>query len=321
MIDLCAFLLVAAAAALGWRRGAVNMALWAAGLVGGYASALLLFRPLGSLLAASTGLPELLAYPLAGMALLFLTSLLVNGLARRFRKQRASKIENGWAPPRWDPFVGLALGGAYGGVVVIIVAWAASSLGGLYGSGAPQVRSSLVGRASVPAIQQAVRVAAQMMLSDPLVSNAVARMFADPQGAIEVINAGLDDPRLRELAESESIQEMIRSGDPRALTQDPTIVALAADEAFTTTLRQFGVLDRGSGPVSAEALSEAITSRVGPALRSVERLRNDSEIQQILTEGPARAALEARDYAGLVTSEEFARLFDKVLEELRREQR
>ena len=318
MIDLFAVLSVAAAAAFGWRRGAVNMALWATGLVGGYVAALLLFRPVGSLLAASTGLPAVVAYPLAGTAVLLLTSSLVNGLARRFRKARASKIEDGWAPPGWDPFVGLALGGLYGGTVAIIVAWAASSLGGLYGSGASQVRSSLVGRASVPAIQQAVRVAAKIMLGDPLVSNAVARLIADPQGGIEALNAALDDPRLRELAESESILEVIRSGDPSALTRNPTIAALAADETFMTTLRHFGVLERGSGPVSAEALSRAITTRAGPALRSVEALRNDPEIQEIMSGGPARAALESRDYVSLVTSEEFARLSDRVIEELRR---
>lgn len=320
IIDLFAFLVVAAAAAFGWRRGAVNMALWTTGLVGGYVAALLLFRPVGSLLAAGTGLPELLAYPLAGMTVLLLTSFLVNRYARRFRKERALKIENGWAPPGWDPFVGLALGGLYGGTVVMIVAWAASSLGGLFGGGSSEVRSSLVGRASAAASQQVVRVAAQTMLGDPLVSNAVARMLADPQGATEAITAALDDPRLRQLAESESIREAIKSGDMMTLTRNPTIAALAADEAFVTTLRDFGVLERGSGPVSAEALSGAITSRAGPALRSVEALRNDPEIQEILSGGPVRAALESGDYADFVRSVEFARLFDRVLEELRREE-
>ena len=73
MINLFAILVVAAAAALGWRRGAGNMALWATGLVGGYVTALLLFRPVGSLLATSSGLPDLLAYPVAGTAILLLS--------------------------------------------------------------------------------------------------------------------------------------------------------------------------------------------------------------------------------------------------------
>lgn len=320
MIDLFAFLAVAAAAVFGWRRGSVNMALWAMGLVGGYVASLLLFRPLGSFLAANTGLP-LLAYPVAGMAVLLLTSSLVNGLARRFRKERAFKIENGWAPPVSDRLLGVVLGGAYGGAVVLIVAWAASSLGGLFGGGAPAVRSSLVGRTSVPAVQQAVRVAARIMLGDPLVSSAVARMLADPAGSIEAINVGLDDPRLRELAESESILEAIRSGEAGNLIRNPTIAALAADETFVTTLRHFGALERGSGPVSAETLAEAITTQAGPALRSVEALRNDEEIQEILSGGPARTALDSRDYASLIRSDKVARVAERLLEELRGEGR
>ena len=318
MIDLFATLVVAAVAAFGWRRGAANMALWAAGLVGGYLAALLLFRPVGSLLAAATGLPALLTYPLAGTALLFLTSSLVNWQARRVRRGRAVKIEKGWAAPGWDRFLGFALGGSYGITVVIIVAWAVSSLGGLFGGGASQVRSSLVGRASVPAAQRAFQVAAKTMIGDPLVSNAVARTLADPLGAAEALDAALDDPRLRELVESEFIREAIMSGDVISLTQNPTIAALAADEAFVRTLRDFRLLERGSGPVSAEALSEAITSRASPALRSVEALRNDSEIQQMLSGEWARDALESGDYVGLVASEEFSRLFDRVLEEFRR---
>jgi hypothetical protein len=69
------------------------------------------------------------------------------------------------------------------------------------------------------------------------------------------------------------------------------------------------------------ALPEAITSRAGPALRSVEALRNDEDIREILRGGPARAALDSRDYLSLVASEEFERVLDRVLEELRREER
>ena len=321
MIDLFATLVVAAVAAFGWRRGAANMALWAAGLLGGYLVALLLFQPVGSLLAATTALPALLTYPLAGTALLFLTSSLVNWQARRVRKGRADKIEKGWAAPRWDRLLGFALGGSYGVTVVIIVAWAVSSLGGLFGGGASQVRSTLVGRAAVPAAQQAFRVAAQTMIGDPLVSDAAARTLADPLAATEALEAALDDPRLRELVESASIREAIMSGDAISLTRNPTIAALAADEAFVRTLRDFGLLERGSGPVSAEALSEAVTSRAGPTLRSVEALRNDSEIQQMLSGEWARDALESGDYVGLVVSEEFSRLSDRVLEEFRQQER
>jgi hypothetical protein len=319
MIDLFASLVVAAAAAFGWRRGAANMALWAAGLVGGYIAALLLFRPVGSLLASSSGLPELLTYPVAGMAVLFLTSSLVNWQARRVRKRRAAKIEDGWEPPGWERLVGLTLGGSYGVTVVIILAWAASSLGGLFGGGAPAVRSSLVGRVAVPAAQQAFRVAAQTLLGDPLVSNAVARALADPLAATQAIDDALSDSRLHELAESESVREAIMSGDANSLTRNPTIAALAADEALLPTLRDFGLLERGSGPVSAEALSEAITSRARPAIRAVEAIRNDEEIQDILDGEWARSALESGDYVALLVSDEFSRLSDRVLEEFRRD--
>ncbi len=84
------------------------------------------------------------------------------------------------------------------------------------------------------------------------------------------------------------------------------------------TLRNFGLLERGSGPVSAEALAEAFTSQAGPILRSVEVLRNDDAVQEILTGEWARYAIESRDYVGLALSEEFSELFERVLEEFRR---
>ena len=319
IIDLFAALVVVGAAALGWHRGTVNMALWAAGLLVGYGAALLLFRPLGSAISSLTQAPPLIAYPTAGMIAMLLTSSLANRFARRFRAERAARIEGGWTPPTADSVGGMALGATYGGAVGLIVGWAVSSLGGLAGGATANVQGSFVGRASVAAAERAVRVAARTALGDPFLSNALARMLADPDGASAAFGSALEDPRLRELAESASVRNAVRTGDVGTLSHNRTVHALATDEAFVTTLRDFGVLEAGSGPVSPDALADAITTQAGPALRAVDVLRNDPEIRRILSDGPLREALDNGDAVGAATSAEFAFLFDRVLEELRRQ--
>ena len=70
MTDLLALGLIVGMGLYGRRRGTVGMALIAGGLFGGYLAALLLFRPVGSLIASLSGLPGIVAYPLGGMVVL-----------------------------------------------------------------------------------------------------------------------------------------------------------------------------------------------------------------------------------------------------------
>jgi len=319
MTDVSALLVIVGMAMFGWRRGTVSMALWAGGLVGGYAAALLLFRPVGSLLAGASGLPQIAAYPLAGMIVLIGVSSAVSWYARRLRRERATKMAGGWEPPAWDAKGGMVLGAAYGGALALIVTWAVAGLGGLYAHrDVDGIRSSMTGRASAAVTEQALSIGTRAMVGDPFVARSMAHVVADPAAATESLNVLMADVRLQQLLQSGALRQAAASEDPTALARDPSLVALAGDEAFVSVLRDFGVLQGGSGPATPAEVSEAITREAGPVLRSVEVLKNDPEIRSILSNPSFRDALEEGEYLSLAQDERFTRLFERVLEELRR---
>lgn len=295
------------------------MALLAGGLVGGYLAALLLFRLLGGLIGSATGLPGVVTYPFAGMAVLFAVSGVISHYARRHRKERAFKIENGWEPPPSDRMGGMALGGAYGVAIALIIAWAGMSLGGLYGGREMQtIRNSATARASTVAVQRAISVGARAVVVDHFVASSIGRMVADPFSAIGDLNGVMALPDMQALLGSGALQQAARLQDARALAAHPALVALAGDENFASAMRTFGLLGAGSGPADPTQIAEAIIREAGPALRSVDALASDPEVSAILSSADFRDTWEQGDFMRMAQGADFRRLFDRVLVELRR---
>ena len=319
MADLLALGVIVGMGFLGRSRGTLGMALLAGGLFGGYLAALLLFRPLGGIVASASGLPGIVAYPLGGMAALFVVSTVTSWFARRHRRERASKVEDGWEPSRNDRLGGMALGGAYGVAIAVIISWAGTSLAGLYGDRElPVVRESVIGRVSTGAVQRAVTIPARAVVGDRFVASGVARMVADPRRAIEGLSGVMADTDMQSLLSSGAMQEAARLQDTSLLAQNASLVALAGKEDFASAMRTFGLLDGESGAVDPTELAEAIISKAGPALRSIDALASDPNVTRVLEGGAFREIWEQGDFMRLAQGAEFRGLFDRVLEELRR---
>ena len=321
MTDLFTLAIVVGMGLYGWHRGAVGMALIAAGLFGGYVAALLLFRPLGRLVSSFSGMPELVAYPLAGIVALMVVSAGVNWLARRHRRGRAAKRaeDDDWEPAQADRIGGAALGGAYGIAIAVVVSWAGMSLGGLYRSDAlPSVRESVTGRLSTEIVQRAVAVPARAVVGDRFVASGVAHMVADPFMAIDALNGVMANADMQELLGGGVLLEAARLQDPSRLAANASLRELADNEQFASAMRTFGLVDRGTGSVDPGEVADAIIREAGPALRSVDQLMADPEIAGILESDAFRRTWEEGDFMRMVREAEFRQLFDRVLEELRR---
>lgn len=319
MTDLLALGAIAGMTLVGRHRGGVGMTFLAGGLVGGYLAALLLFRPVGSFLASVTDLPGLVTYPLGGMIVLLVVSTVFGHFARRYRRQRNLKIEDGWEPSKGDEIGGMVVGGAYGVAIVMIVSWAAVSLGGLYGGREVQmVRESVTGRLSTEATQRAVAVGARAVVGDPFVARSVARMVADPLTAIEGLNEVMRNPEVHSLLSLGAIQLAAEMQDASLLAGTTGLVSLAEDEEFVSAMRTFGLLERGSGAADPTELAEAIVREAGPALRTVDALRADPEVRRVLVSPAFREAWAQGDVVRLAMGDEFKDLLERVLEELRR---
>jgi len=320
MTDLLTLAIIASMALFGRARGTVGMLLLAGGLCGGYLAALLLFRPLGRLVSSMSGFPGIIAYPLAGMGALFVVSTAVSHIARKHRRERALKAEDAdWQPTRNDEIGGMVLGGAYGLALAVIISWAGMSLGGLLGSmELPAVRESLTGRLSTGAVRRAIAVPARAVVGDGFVASGVARVVADPFMAIGALNGIMSDSGVRSLLGSGVIQEAARMQDASLLAGNSTVVDLAGNETFASAMRTFGLLDGGSGAADPTVLAEAIVREAGPALRSIDALTSDPEVSSILESPAFRQTWDQADFMRMAQGADFRRLFDRVLEELRK---
>jgi hypothetical protein len=320
MTDLFTLAIVAGAALYGWHRGALSMALIAGGLFGGYVAALLLFRPLGNLIASASGMPELVAYPLAGMLALMGTSGAVNAYTRLHRRRRAAQQaeDEDWEPARADQVGGAVIGGVYGIALAVFVSWAATSFGGMYGaSEMAAVRESVTGRVSTQVVQRAVMVPARAVVGDRFVAGGVARMVADPFKAIGALNRMMANEDMQELLGNGAILEAARLQDPAGLASNATLRELAGNEQFAAAMRTFGLAEQGSGAVDPGEVADALVREAGPALRSVDRLMEDPEISRILESDAFRQTWEEGDFMRMAQEADFRQLFDRVLEELR----
>ena len=320
MMNLLAVGVIVGLGLYGWRRGVVGMALIAGGLFGGYVAALLLFRPVGRLMTSVTGMPEIVAYPVAGMIVLMSVSAAVNAYARVHRRQRAAKqlAEEGWEPTRADQVGGMAIGWVYGVAIVVLISWASMSLGGLYGSSEmAAVRESVTGRLSTEIVQRAVAVPARAVVGDRFVAGGVAHMVADPAKAIESLNGVMANQDMQELLGGGAILEAARTQNPALLASNESLQQLADNEQFAAAMRTFGLVERGSGPVDPGQVADALVREAGPALRSVDQLMADPEITRILESDNFRRVWEEGDFVRMTREADFRQLFERILEELR----
>jgi len=133
MIDLVAFVAVAAFAGFGWARGVKGMALWGVSLVAGSVAGALLARPAGTWMSAAAGMPLLVSIPLAGAVIVGVVTGSLRATARRVGRERSLRLQEGWEPPSWDRWGGSALGAVCGLGVVLFAGWVGDATGSLHG--------------------------------------------------------------------------------------------------------------------------------------------------------------------------------------------
>lgn len=300
--DLVILGIMALAAVRGYRRGVALTVLGIAGVGGGYLGALLLARPLGGALAGSAGPPLVVALPLAGMLILGSAGLITRVLSGRLETARRQDRERG-VPARWaDSAGGAALAaGATGAIAVVVVSLVAGALA-LAGGAPSPLAGSFAARLGAPLTRSLVYLGARGAIRDPLGSAVLAAIAADPRRGVQALETVTRDQRIQALWSDPALRQALARQDRVAIADHPMVRALASDSAFRNAAERIGLARSGVG---AAGLSEALATRVGPLVRSVESLRSDPELRQMLEDPELRARLDAGEVGSILTDQRF----------------
>lgn len=309
----------------GWRRGLLLMGLSMIGLATAYGSAYLLFRPVGRVMGDLLSLQPILAYPLGGMVvfLLVVLAFFVAGrlVKRRLRRRRLKKIVEGRRSMRWvDRVGGALLGAAYGGVLVLLVAWALLLLRTLSPDTVPDVRDSLTGRLAAPLVERFAYAVAHHTSESPTLAAAASRFAASPMRSSEDLQALAQDERLQSLFGDPRSLRALADPSGRAAARDPTLRRLARDPAFVDRAGRLGLLEADTADrLSPQEVQRQLAERLGPLARTVRDLSRDPEVRRLMKDPELTGRLERREMLTLANDPKFNRLAEIVLDRLRAE--
>ena len=313
MFDLIALTITGGLAYLGWRRRTLLTALSGLGLVAGYVAAIFFYRQIGVAISETFGLPVIFAYPLGGMFALMATNMVVSLIARRIRARQIARREDGFHPTVFDRAGGAAIGWAWGGAIVVLVAWGGSVLYGFTGRGL-DVGASVSGRLSAAMVERAVRSVARDATGDDFLASVVALAAVDPGRAAGLINTLKNDTLFQSLFREGELREAIASSDVSRVARHPTIQSLLSDESFVAAASQLRLIDRFEAGAPTAVAVEQLTERIGPLVRTVERLSNDSDFQRMLEESDIIERFQNGDVIDLMRDPDFERFFSRSRE-------
>lgn len=245
IVDAFALLAICALAYVGWRRGAVLMALSLLGFVGGYTAAMFLHRPVGGLMARFAGMPEVLAYPVAGVLVMLVVGLTFRFVRRRYVLRRARDEREGWEASRLYRGGGAAIAGVVAVGIAMVVVWIATVVTELSGRRVPMLAESYTGRLGAAAAEKSVYGAARLAGLDPQVASGIAGVMARPGRAAQALQSVLRSELFASLRADRSFRDAFLSGDATSLRSHPMMERMTEDPSFQ---QAFDVLNLTEGP-------------------------------------------------------------------------
>jgi uncharacterized membrane protein required for colicin V production len=326
-LDLIGAALVLLFAFLGWYRGFLLTALSLLGLFTGYVSAYFLYKPLGELLGGWFSLQPLLSYPVGGAAA-FLLGVLALGVVRALVWRRRRRLrKQGIRPHILDRVGGAALGGVYGGTLVLLACWVlvllrSVTLGtgekGGWTSPIPDVREAAVGRVAVPLSERLAYRVAEGGTGNRTVAKTAARFAKDPLQTTRDLSRVLADNRVQSLLGDRAVMRQLARDPKQTALSNPTIRELARDPRFVKQVARLGLLSGAeSGELPPEEVQRQLVKRLAPMAKLTGQLAQDPEVQKLLNDEELLGKLERRDMMALVNDPKFNRLAELVSQRLR----
>jgi uncharacterized membrane protein required for colicin V production len=309
-LDVLALVVLAAFVALGAWRGALASTLGVVTLVVAYAASIAAMSPLGRTLAATLGLPPLLAAPVAGTLVFALVLALLGGVARSLvaRQRRA----RGVAPrSTLDSFGGGLVGGLRGAFVVLLLGWLGAWTEALREAAPdsghvtlPSVEGSRVTRLA----EEAVEVGAGAVVGRGTPQSRVAvQLLAHPAVTLSALRGALASPALATLRDDAEFWDALERGDVAGALARGSFRSLPYDPTLREDFARLGLVPAAAAG-SPQEFALATVDVVRAIAPRIAGLRSDPELQGLLADPEVQAALKRGDRWALLGHPGFQKL-------------
>jgi membrane protein required for colicin V production len=300
--------LLAVFVVLGAARGGFRAGMGLLALLVGYALAVFAAAAVAPPLASATGVPELLAIPLAG-SLLFVAGYAAVAITGWMLRRRG--FGEGPSSAR-DRFLGAIFGGVRGVLVVILVALLAHWVDALRVIGQepplPPVADSFAGRVTSDVVEAGLGAA----LSDAgAAGRMAAQLAAHPARSLEDWQAVIDDPMVSGLREDPLFWTYVEHENVDGAMNLPVMQRLLADASLRERLAGLGLVSEASAadPNAFRGELAGVLREVGPRVR---RLREDPELQDLMQDPQVVAMVQDGDTIGLLGHPRFRALVERA---------
>lgn len=306
-LDALALVLLAIFAALGARRGALATGLSLAGLVTGYAVAILAGRHLGDVAAEAFGVSPLFGAPIAGtLAFCFVgfDFFLLSWILRR--------RSDGVITPA-SRVGGAFFGAARGSLVVLLIGLLALWVDALPQLASREPSDEPIADTPLRTVTRAVvQAGVETALGDTPGADLAARALAQPGAAIEQIRTLAARPEIVALAEDGDFWAYVENDAVQAALEQPSFQKIQWNNALRGELASLGVVDSiAAGDPALFALEmRGALEKIGPRLH---QLRNDPDLAKLAADPAVADMVQRRDVVGLLANPRFQQVLSKAL--------
>lgn len=296
---------------LGARRGGRASALALAALVLAWAAAAAAALHLGPLLAKGSGIPPLLAPPLAGTAAFFAVVGGLGALGRRLLLRPARRRDDA-VRGLVDRLAGALFGTARGALFVVLIAWLGLWLDAARAPGSAAPASpppSAVSRVAAAAVERGVGA---VLGSDAPGARVASRVLAHPGTHLDRLRQVSDHPQLQRLAHDQPFWDHVEAGALDAAMSRASFGGIVHDDSLRRELVTLGLVGPQAEQDRAAFREEmrAVLAELGPRLKAV---RNDPELAALAGDPEIRRLAEGGETLALLRHPRVRRLLARML--------
>lgn len=294
----------------GYRKGLWHTLLGLLGFVAAYGASFLWGGAFAQLLAnngVNAGLSYLLGYTLVYFAVYYLVTLVPGLLIKHLFPGLSSQ-----------PWPGAVAGAGLGTATGLVCIWAFSLLQASMNLGKPdqpdQWKNTAVVGIAGKMMAQATRVGGRAAGMDPLQVEVLATLSEAPDQALQDIQALGASPQLQRFLNDRQSQSYLRSGNLDGVIESPPFQSLIQMDELAD-IRQLALVEARKQDESA-GLREAdlyVAERLSLAWQRMDAMRNDPQVQALLSDPEVRDLLERRDIPALAADPRVRQLLEKVM--------
>lgn len=289
----------------GYRKGALMMTWRLLAFVVGYVMAWKFTPSLAQWFVSTHKLQGVIVYPIAGLSLFLGTGIVFSMLYSVLVLLIPARIKEG------GKVAGALLGGILGFVFALLCVWTT----GIVQHALSQHQQTAASAFGTPP-SSAVRQFAGKIMSDAAqavagnknpVASATAQLLADPVSTSQNINYLAKQPDVRELFHNQDNYNTMINGSAEDIMKMPAFQQLTHDEKTMDFLSKAGLANSTDQNNQA-----ALANNLSAYAKNIDKIKNTPQFQEVMADPEITAAMQAGNYAKLLTNEKVRRLTEML---------